>query len=137
MKEEFVTLGDKCFMKRDTIILTNNPMVRDYFEELKFQVLFIDGSYKQVLDEIQKKVHLNYKLLTHPLSGSIKPNETPYKSVAIAKSNKLDMLSLELISNAIDVFTRLWKDVKTPDWSDRILGDFKLIDFDLIKNAIT
>ena len=137
MKEEFVTLGDKCFMKRDTIILTNNPMVRDYFEELKFQVLFIDGSYKQVLDEIQKKVHLNYKLLTHPLSGSIKPNETPYKSVAIAKSDKLDMLSLELISNAIDVFNRLWKDVKTPDWSDRILGDFKLIDFDLIKNAIT
>ena len=124
-------------MKRDAIILTNNPMVRDYFEELKFQVLFIDGSYKQVLDEIQKKVHLNYKLLTHPLSGSIKPNETPYKSVAIAKSDKLDMLSLELISNAIDVFNRLWKDVKTPDWSDRILGDFKLIDFDLIKNAIT
>ena len=137
MKEEFVTLGDKCFMKRDAIILTNNPMVRDYFEELKFQVLFIDGSYKQVLDEIQKKVHLNYKLLTHPLSGSIKPNETPYKSVAIAKSDKLDMLSLELISNAIDVFNRLWKDVKTPDWSDRILGDFKLIDFDMIKNAIT
>ena len=123
-------------MDKNTIIITNNQKVRDFFEKERIEVLYIDGDYKDVLYTVRDKVQLNYRLLTHPLSGSIKPNETPYKSIAIKKEKKLDLLSLELISNAIEVYKKLQKDLKTPFWTESILEDFRVIDLDLIKNAL-
>ena len=123
-------------MDKNTIIITNNQKVRDFFEKERAQVLYIEGDYKDVLYMVRDKVQLNYHLLTHPLSGSIKPNETPYKSIAIKKERELDLLSLELISNAIEVYKKLQKDLKTPFWTESILEDFRVIDLDLIKNAL-
>ena len=123
-------------MDKNTIIITNNQKVRDFFEKERAQVLYIEGDYKDVLYMVRDKVQLNYHLLTHPLSGSIKPNETPYKSIAIKKEKKPDLLSLELISNAIEVYKKLQKDLKTPFWTESILEDFRIIDLDLIKNAL-
>lgn len=123
--------------KKKAIVVTNNPKVKEFFETLEQEVIFIDGGYKMVLEEVRNKVHSNYQMLTHPLSGSIKPNETPYKSIAILKQNTLDMLSLELITNTMEVYDRLQKDLKTPFWTDNILDDFMVIDLDLIKNALT
>ena len=123
-------------MNKNTIIITNNQKVREFFEKERAQVLYIEGDYKDVLYMVRDKVQLNYHLLTHPLSGSIKPNETPYKSIAIKKEKKLDLLSLELISNAIEVYKKLQKDLKTPFWTESILEDFRVIDLDLIKNAL-
>ena len=123
-------------MKKNHIIITNNPKVNEFFSDLAFEVILIDGGYFEVLDETRKRVHLNYHLKTHPLSGSIKPNETPYKSIAIEKENHVDMMSLELIENAIEVYDRLQKDLKTPYWTDQILDDFMVIDLDLIKHAL-
>lgn len=123
-------------MNKDTIIITNNQKVREFFEKERAQVLYIEGDYKDVLYMVRDKVQLNYHLLTHPLSGSIKPNETPYKSIVIKKERELDLLSLELISNAIEVYKKLQKDLKTPFWTESILEDFRVIDLDLIKNAL-
>lgn len=123
-------------MKKDHIIVTNNPKVKKFFNEYNNQIIFVEGNYYDVLDEVRKKIHLNYHLKTHPLSGSIKPNETPYKSIAIQKENSLDMMSLELIENAIEVYNRLQKDLKTPYWTEQILDDFMVIDLDLIKHAL-
>ncbi len=123
-------------MKKNHIIITNNPKVEEFFRNYECEIIFIDGSYYDVLDEARKKIHLNYHLKTHPLSGSIKPNETPYKSIAITKESKVDMLSLELIENAIGVYNKLQKDLKTPYWTEQILDDFMVIDLDLIKHAL-
>lgn len=123
-------------MKKNHIIITNNPKVNDFFQDYECELIFLDGSYYDVLDTVRQKVHLNYHLKTHPLSGSIKPNETPYKSVAITKEKSFDMSSLELIENAISVYNRLQKDLKTPYWTDEILDDFMVIDLDLIKHAL-
>lgn len=118
-------------------LITNNPMVRDYFEEIsKVSVDFIDGSYKDVLEKVRDLVHENYEVLTHPLSGSVKPNETPYKSVAVEASDVLNIQSLELIENAINTYSKLQKDKETPNWIPRVLDDFAVIDLDLIKNAL-
>ncbi|MGL5440568.1 MAG: GrdX family protein [Filifactoraceae bacterium] len=118
-------------------LITNNPMVRDYFENIsKISVQFIDGNYKDVLETVRDLVHENYEILTHPLSGSVKPNETPYKSVAVESSDSLDVQSLELIENAINTYSKLQKDKETPNWIPRVLDDFAVIDLDLIKNAL-
>ena len=119
------------------IIITNNSNVKEFFEPLsRYDVEFIEGGYGDVLYKTRDYVHKNYKLLTHPLSGSIKPNETPYKSIAIEKGSELDMFSLELIDNAVSVYEKLQHDLKTPMWIERILDDFRVIDLDLLKNAL-
>jgi grdX protein len=123
-------------MNKNTIIISNNLKVKEFFEKEQIEVLYTDGDYKEVLYTVRDRVQLNYHLLTHPLSGSIKPNETPYKSIAVKKEKDLDLLSLELISNAIEVYNKLQKDLKTPLWTKSILEDFMVIDLDLIKNAL-
>lgn len=119
------------------IIVTNNSMV---VEALKLardkEIVFIDGNYGSVLLKIRDLVHSNHKLLTHPLSGSIKPNETPYKSIAIMKSESLDFNSLDLIENAIATYEKMQSVKLTPNWTERVLDDFRTIDCDLFLNAI-
>ena len=83
-------------------------------------------------------IHMGYALLTHPLSGSIKPNETPYKTIAISreKLNELDFNSLTLIENSIETAAKLLVNKQKKQWAESVLDDFKLIDFDLIRNAL-
>lgn len=119
------------------LLITNNKNVKEFFEPIeKYTVDFIDGGYVDVLLKVRDYVHKNYALLTHPLSGSIKPNETPYKSIAVEPGSELDMFSLELIDNAISVYEKLQNDLKTPLWRENILDDFRVIDLDLIKHAL-
>lgn len=120
-----------------SIIITNNPMARDKFSS-KYDVIFVDGSLMDVLTTVRDRVHQGHRLLTHPLSGSVKPNETPYKTVLISKVNgkNIDMDSLTIIENSIHTAEKLLKDKGTPKWTDKLLDDFSLIDFDLIYHAI-
>lgn len=124
-------------MVEPAIMITNNSMVREKLCD-RFEMIFIDGTLLDVLKAVRDCVHKGHKLLTHPLSGSIKPNETPFKSVLISKAigKTIDMDSLTLIENGMHTAEKLLKTRKTPDWPSRLLEDFKLIDFDLIQNAI-
>ena len=120
------------------IILTNNPDVIENLKDRK--VLRVDGTYRDVLVKARDLVHQGHRLLTHPLMGSLKPNETPYRSVAVSsEKGTLDMDSLLLIENAIETFdkfaqvTRPDRGVNTPE---RMLADFRMIDLSLISNAL-
>ena len=66
------------------IIITNNPLVRDKYSDK--EVEYYDISYQDVLQLVKNKIALGHKILTHPLSGSVKPKETPYKSIMISKN---------------------------------------------------
>lgn len=66
------------------IIITNNPLVRDKYSDI--EVEYYDISYQEVLQLVKNKIALGHKILTHPLSGSVKPKETPYKSIMISKN---------------------------------------------------
>lgn len=122
-------------MKKKCIV-TNNPMVREKFEQ-SYEILYIDGNYSEVLNKVKNLIHEGYLLLTHPLSSSIKPNETPYKSIMVEQGNKLDFQSLELIENSIETTKKFRADFDTPMWSEKIRGDFKMIDLSIIENAMT
>lgn len=114
-------------------IVTNNKLVRDRFKD-KFDVIFIEDnhSYKPVLEKIRDLVHTGYKVLTHPLSGSVKPNETPYKSVIIESGKTLDEDSLKIIESAIETLDKFQKMERTPNWTERVLDDFRVVDLDLM-----
>lgn len=115
-------------------ILTNNPLVRDRYQGLH-DVEYEDGVYMDLLIRVRDKVHEGYKLLTHPLSGSVKPNETPYKSVMISqKRGTMDVESLSIIEEAIAACRKF--PVKYEGLPQRVLEDFQLVDFTLIDSAI-
>lgn len=122
------------------ILVTNNDRVRDRFGD-EYKVVFVDGSYKDVLLEIRARVHEGYQLLTHPLAGSIKPNETPYRSILISSRKKeLDMDSLRTIENSIityDKFAKMPRPGFGRDVSESFIDDYKEIDLALIQGALT
>ncbi|WP_040683785.1 GrdX family protein [Thermobrachium celere] len=125
-------------MKEKPIVITNNPLTKSSLE-VKFEVIYLEGaSLMEVLIEVRDYIHRGHKLLTHPLMGSIKPNQTPYKSVAVSKKNYdlVDLMSLQIIEESILKADSLLKHKPLPNWPKQALEDFGLIDFDLIKNAI-
>ncbi|MGG7162619.1 GrdX family protein [Clostridium ihumii] len=119
-------------------IITNNPLSDEHFKN-NFEVIYLEnGNAMDVLRKVRDEIHIGHKLLTHPLMSSVKPNETPYRTicVSIEKNKSIDLQSLDIIENSIHTTEKFLKDFNTPKWSDKILKDFQLIDCDLIHHAI-
>lgn len=88
-------------MKKNVVIVTNNPLVKEKISE-NYKIHFVDGGILNVMEELRDMIHKGNVLLTHPLSGSIKPGQTPYKSVMIElKEGNVDVDSLLMIEDAI------------------------------------
>lgn len=124
-------------MIESIIIITNNPMSKTNLEE-RYDLDYIDGTVIDVFKRVRDYIHLNHRLLTHPLVSSIKPNEIPFRTIIISKmkDNNIDIYSLELIENSISTTEKFLRDFGIPNWSEKILEDFQLIDFDIIYNSI-
>ena len=118
-------------------IVTNNPMSKDKFGE-KYKVEYVEGNVIEVFNIVRDYVHKGHRILTHPLMSSIKPNETPYRTVALTKKleSSTDINSVILIENSIMTTNKFLNDFSTPNWSNKILLDFQLIDYDLIYHAV-
>jgi len=119
------------------IIFTNNPMSKELFQA-KYKVVFIEGTMMDILKKVRDNIHVGHRLLTHPLMSSIKPNETPYRTICISKEKllKVDLQSLSIIEESIMTTEKFLKDFSIPQWNEKILLDFQLIDSDLIDHAI-
>ena len=143
------------------LLVSNNPKVLndDRSQAKKLEKMPIEGGYGDVLIAVRNKIHKGHKLLTHPLSGSVKPNETPYKSVLISKeAGELDLDSLTIIGHSLESYEKFagigrkeaWQQaensVKVSVAGDRLeisesfdpetLSDFAEIDYSLIGFAI-
>lgn len=121
----------------DSIIITNNRLVFEKYKD-KYPIVYDEKySYLDVLEYVRNKVHEGHVLTTHPLSGSVKPNETPYKTIMISKNKgALDYDSLFIIENSIATAKKFLSKKPTPNWPEKILEDFRIIDLSLIENVI-
>ncbi len=124
-------------MIEPVLIVTNNPLSKEKYQE-KYEVQYINGNVLEVYKVVRDYLHIGHRLLTHPLMSSIKPNETPYRTVILSKNrdNNIDMNSIILIENSIMTTKKFLKDFNTPNWSDKILLDFQLIDYDLTSHGL-
>jgi len=120
-------------MKSGLIIISNNPLVIANYQSVQK----IDGGIIEVLQCARNYIHQGHKLLTHPLAGSVKPNETPYKTVIVGDDSEiLDFESVKIIEGSFEVAKKLLKDRPVPQWNERILDDFQVIDRSLLDAAL-
>jgi hypothetical protein len=121
----------------DFILITNNPLVQKMYQSNK-GLIYLAAHYLDVLSYTRDEIHKGYELLTHPLSGSIKPNETPYKSLLISsKATSLNYRSVTMIEDSIETAKKFLsiRD-RTQGLRKDLLLDFQEIDYHLIKGAI-
>ena len=119
------------------ILITNNSMVNEKYKN-DIQIIYLeDLDYLKIFELVRDKIHVGHKLLTHPLSGSIKPNETPFKSVIISEeSGEIDFDSLSIIEECILTAKKFLDQKKIKNWPEEVLKDFRVIDYSIITSGI-
>ncbi len=123
--------------KLEKMLITNNPLIKKKFINI-YLMEFYDIGYLSILEIVRDKIHLGHKLLSHPLLGSIKPNQSPYETVIISKNRmNLDMDSLITIENSIQMVKKFMQNQLVYCWDQKALEDFQKVDFSLIENALS
>ncbi|MCL2213518.1 MAG: GrdX family protein [Oscillospiraceae bacterium] len=113
------------------LLLTNNPRAAKAFAEGGAAVELHDCTLPQLLVKARDYVHAGHKLLTHPLSGSVKPSETPYKSMFLsAEAGGLDLSSLNIIESAIALCANFVP--PADNIPESVKNDFMEIDLSLV-----
>ncbi|NLA95998.1 MAG: GrdX protein [Clostridiaceae bacterium] len=118
------------------LILTNNPMVAETLGD-QFPIEFLaEASDRDVLLRARDRVHLGHRVLTAPLSGSVKPWETPYRSIMMTaeREDGVDYFSLVNMERALSIIN----DAKASHQvtCDAIDRDFQIIDLSLMERAL-
>jgi len=114
------------------ILVTNNPLAQAQFQS-EHRVIFLDTDLPGVLTHVRDLVHKGYKLLSHPLSGSVKPNDTPYKSVLISdNSGVTDTQSVSIIEECIQTVQKF----PVKNIPEEYIHDLQTIDLTLIQSAL-
>ena len=116
-------------------IITNNPLVKEVLGEY-YTVEYYEGvGYRDILVKVRDMVYSGYELHTHPMAGSVKPNETMFKSIVVGTDMKaVEIEHCNLMMNALitcDKFKPLG--IKYFDYH---IKDFQLIDYTLLCGAL-
>lgn len=120
--------------QKNYIVITNNPLVSEKLGNTH-NVIYKEISYEEILKYVRDRIHDGHRLLTHPLSGSVKPNETPYKSILITvRKEKLDEACVRMIENAIQACSKFA--FKSDKYDAQAYKDFQLIDWTLLESGL-
>ena len=122
-------------MKEYVIVTNNEKLVK------KYDNINIDIIEKNTIEKIFKKtrdlIHKGYILISHPLAGSVKPYQNPYRSIILKKGEKLDYQSLKNYENSYYKYQQFKSDKKNKvKLNDKIKDDYQTIDLTLIDSAI-
>ncbi|MEG1930273.1 MAG: GrdX family protein [Anaerovorax sp.] len=121
------------------MLITNNNKVFENYEDQAEIIFLAEGTYMDVLYKARDYVHKGYQLLSHPLSGSLKPNQTPYKSIVL-ENHTSDMEqcheSIMFMENSIESAEKFLSYKRTPNWTDKVKEDFKTIDLSFLQGSI-
>lgn len=129
-----LTVGGTMESKRTFLIVTNNPLVAECVPA-DYAVDFENITYREILVKVRDLVYAGHRLYTHPLSGSVKPNETPYKSVVVSRLPKgMEPEEAAIISNSIETFDKFTP--RKRELTQQMFKDFQLIDYTLLCGAV-
>jgi len=114
------------------ILVTNNPLVQEQFQS-NYNVEYMETNLLGILTRVRDLIHTGHRLLTHPLSGSVKPNETPYKSVLLTEAKEgTDTQSVTIIEECI-ITVQKFPPKHIPE---KYMHDMQTVDLSLIRTAL-
>ncbi|MDK2883287.1 MAG: hypothetical protein PWQ41_563 [Bacillota bacterium] len=117
------------------LTLTNNPAVREKYPHLK--PVWVEGGVDEVYRRARDLVHKGHRLLTHPLSSSLKPGRIPYKTVALSAraDPTVDLMSLGLMAAAFEAWEKTKPDVPL-SFPAQVAADYALVDLAVFESAL-
>ena len=114
------------------MLITNNPLVKSELSGT-YRVEYEDTDILGIMIIVRDLIHKGHSLLTHPLSGSVKPNETLYKSVLLSeKSDGTDFKSVGIVEGCI-LTVKKFPPKRIPR---KYKKDMQLVDLSLIRTAL-
>ncbi len=120
---------------RDFLIVTNNALVEACMGDCFRVRLFPELSHREILLNVRDLVYLGHTLYTHPLSGSVKPNRTPFKSVAVSRAPRaFSAEEAGIIAEAIVALDKFGQARRELLESEK--KDLQLIDYTLLAGAL-
>jgi len=124
------------------VIVTNNPMRKARIEETQLEAVRLKfvNTLDDVIQTTRDMIHSGHRLISHPLAGSVKPVENPYRSIILSEeTGPLDYESLRIFEHAVsqvNVFKQSYESDLTR-YSQTLLTDYQLIDVSLIDSALS
>lgn len=117
------------------VCISNNPSLKGHVKSLDY----LDGGALDVLRAGRDLIHIGWELLADPLYGNFKPNQQPYRSLILKKTNtlnqSLNLSSLNLIENAIAVFNGASRVTLPGELPEKMDTDYKYLDFVLLEET--
>lgn len=119
---------------QQVLIITNNPMVKNMNNA---EICFVAGDCQQVLYQVYNKVAMGYRLLSHPLAGSIQPETNPYRSVVLSKHKTgVELSTLAMLEKCLEKVEAGVRNRKAATDHLSFAQDFQMIDKNLVDNAM-
>lgn len=121
------------------LLVTNNRLCFEKYRDRVRVDYLEDGSYLDVLVRARDYVQKGSRIETHPMAGSIKPNQTPFRSVLLSdrKMDGDEVIENELmIEDAVLMTKEFLSDRPVRKWDESIVNDFRQVDLELISGAI-
>lgn len=111
------------------LIVSNNPLVWDAYAECRP----IHGEAREVLKQARDLVHLGHPLVGHPLAGSIRLQNSPFRSVVLGSRpgayHIRDIFLVEDLSSRLEA-------VNQQSQTEAALKDYQYIDLSLLNAVI-
>lgn len=121
------------------LLITNNPLAAGRFAPPLPLLFNADWGYLDVLIAARERVHLGWRLLTHPLAGSVKPFQTPYRSLLLARPDAQGKPAADdvlMIENSIAACHRQMQGKSLPCPDRATADDFAVVDVSLLTGAL-
>lgn len=118
------------------ILVTNNRKAEEKYRDI-FEIRFEDN-YEAVLLKTRDMVYSGYSLLTHPQASSLKPNQTPVRSVLLYPYRAGDDHGRDclLIEDVLHIYWQWQEIAPTPEsYKEAVRNDFETIDLSMIDGA--
>jgi|AntRauTorcE11898_2_1112593.scaffolds.fasta_scaffold13650_3 hypothetical protein len=122
-------------MKKYVIVTNNNKLINKY-DDINIQIIKED-TIEKIFEKTRDLIHKGFILISHPLSGSVKPYQNPYRSIILKKGDELDYQSLKNYENSYYKYQQFKSDkVNNSKLPEKIKDDYQTIDLTLIDSAL-
>lgn len=117
------------------IVLTNNPLVIRSHRDLK--PVLVEGDAIAVYKKARDLVHKGHRLLTHPLSGNVKPGAVPYRTLVLSADagKTVDLTSLNHMAAAMEA-AEATRSLAKRTFSPPLLNDYATVDLSIFESAL-